>query len=368
MSAPGTSTELTPAERDAREARLRYVSDDGPGIRRVRSRGKFRYVWPDDTPVRDAATRDRIAKLAIPPAYESVWICPQPNGHIQATGRDARGRKQYRYHARWRETRDASKFAHLLDFAAALPAIRDCVAKDLARPGMPKEKVLAAVVTLLETTLIRVGNEEYARANDSYGLTTLTNGHVRVRGADLRFQFKGKSGILHRVDLHDRRIARVVAQCLDLPGQHLFGYVDDQGGVAAIDSAAVNDYIRAISNADYSAKDFRTWLATTTCAQWLAGNPAESPAERKRAVAEACRIVAKRLRNTPTVCRSSYIHPALFERFVRDGRFELASAASRSNADETAVLEALLAASNAASPAKPARRRRSPRAARTRPT
>lgn len=366
MSTVDASTELSPAERDARDAHLRYVSDDAPGIRRLRSRGGFRYAWPDGSPVRDRATRDRIAKLAIPPAYESVWICSQPNGHIQATGRDARGRKQYRYHARWRETRDASKFAHLLEFAAALPAIRKTVAKDLARPGMPKEKVLAAVVTLLETTLIRVGNEEYARANDSYGLTTLTNGHVRVRGADLRFQFKGKSGILHRVDLHDRRIARIVAQCLDLPGQHLFGFVDERGDVAPIDSAAVNDYIRTISNADYSAKDFRTWLATTTCAQWLADNPAETATERKRAVVEACRIVAKRLRNTPTVCRKSYIHPTLFERYVRDGRFELPEAARRSSAGEAAVLAALLAATNDTAPAKPQSRPHSRRGVRTR--
>lgn len=330
------------AERDAREARLRYVSDETPGIRRIRSRGGFRYVWPDGKAVRDRPTRDRIAKLAIPPAYESVWICPLPNGHIQATGRDARGRKQYRYHARWREVRDASKFAHLLEFAAALPAIRESISKDLSRRGMPKEKVLAAVVTLLETTLIRVGNEEYARANDSYGLTTLTNGHVRVRGAELRFRFKGKSGIPHHVDLHDRRIARIVSRCLDLPGQHLFSYVDEEGAVAPVDSSDVNDYIRSITNADYSAKDFRTWLATATCAQWLAENPAESASERKRAIVEACRFVSKRLRNTPAVCRSSYIHPALFERYARDGRLELPSAAA-AGAAETAVLEALLA-------------------------
>ena len=366
MSALEPSTGLSTAERDARDARLRYVSDDAPGIRRLRNRGGFRYVWPDGQAVRDDVTRERISKLAIPPAYESVWICPLPNGHIQATGRDARGRKQYRYHARWRETRDASKFAHLLDFAAALPAIRESLAKDLARPGMPKEKVLAAVVTLLESTLIRVGNEEYARANDSYGLTTLTNGHVRVRGADLRFHFKGKSGILHRVDLHDRRIARIVAQCLDLPGQHLFSFVDEAGGVAPIDSAAVNDYIRAISNAEYSAKDFRTWLATTTCAQWLAANPAESATERKRAVAEACRVVAKRLRNTPSVCRSSYIHPALFERYVAEGRFDLPRAANRSAADEAAVLEALLASTSEGASAKQTPRRRAPRGARKR--
>lgn len=364
MSVSGSVSDGTAAERDARDAHLRYVSDDVPGIRRLRFRGGFRYAWPDGTPVRDPATRERIAKLAVPPAYEAVWICPLPNGHIQATGRDARGRKQYRYHARWREARDASKFAHLLEFAAALPAIRESVSKDLARRGMPKEKVLAAVVTLLESTLIRVGNEEYARANDSYGLTTLTNGHVRVRGADLRFQFKGKSGVLHRVDLHDRRIARIVAQCLDLPGQHLFSFVDEEGTVATIDSSDVNDYIRAISNADYSAKDFRTWLATSSCAQWLADNPAETVTERKRTIVEACRFVAKHLRNTPAVCRSSYIHPAVLERYARDGRFDLPRAASRARAGEAAVLEALLASTEKAPPkVRPAPRSRARRAA-----
>jgi DNA topoisomerase-1 len=336
------SVRRTAAE-DAKDANLRYVSDEAPGIRRLAKGNAFRYRWPDGKPVRDRATIERIAKLAIPPAYTDVWICTVPNGHVQATGRDARGRKQYRYHKRWRETRDASKFAHLLEFARALPAIRETVARDLSRRGMPKEKVLAAVVTLLEATLIRVGNEEYARANDSYGLTTLTNGHVRVRGAELRFQFKGKSGVLHRVDLQDRRIARIVAQCLDLPGQHLFSYVDESGVVSPIDSADVNDYIRTISNADYSAKDFRTWLATTACAQWLAENPAETATDRKRMLAEACRVVAKLLRNTPAVCRSSYIHPAIFERYISDGSFVLPHRPSGRPQDEAAVLDALLA-------------------------
>jgi len=316
--------EALPAHRadavaDARTANLRYVSDELPGIQRVNGKNGFRYRWPDGKAVRDRSTVERIKRLAIPPAYTGVWICPFPNGHIQATGRDARGRKQYRYHQRWREVRDASKFERLLDFATALPRIRATVASDLHRHGMPKEKILAAVVTLLETTLIRVGNDEYVRANDSYGLTTLRNAHVRVRGSHLRFRFRGKSGIPHQVDLHDRRLARIVERCQDLPGQQLFGYVDENGDAVAIDSADVNEYIRAVSSDDYSAKDFRTWLATVSCFQWLAANPAESLSDRRHAVVEACRAVAKRLRNTPAICRTCYIHPSVVERYLETG-------------------------------------------------
>ena len=213
---------------EAKDAGLRYVTDQMPGIRRLARRGGFRYVSAAGTPVRDTPTVQRIAKLVIPPAYEDVWICPHPDGHLQATGRDARGRKQYRYHERWRKVRDSTKYERLTAFALVLPKLRQTVDRDLTRPGMPKEKVLAAVVALLETTLVRIGNEEYARDNGSFGLTTLRNRHARVRGAEMRFEFDGKSGVRHRVHLHDRRLARVVARCQDLPGQRLFSFVDDQ--------------------------------------------------------------------------------------------------------------------------------------------
>jgi DNA topoisomerase I len=307
---------------EAKSAGLHYVSDVRPGIRRERYRGKFRYVKPDGTIVRDESERKRIAHLAIPPAYEDVWISPDPRGHIQATGRDARGRKQYRYHERWREVRDAAKYDKLMDFAEALPVMRKALEHDLARRGMPKEKVLAGVVTLLETTLIRVGNEEYARDNQSFGLTTLRNRHARVKGANLRFEFKGKSGLQHRVDLHDRKLARLVAQCQELPGQHLFSYLDDDGNAAPVDSSDVNAYIREISSADFTAKDFRTWLGTVRCAQWLLEHPAEAQAERTKNAVEAVKFTASHLRNTPAVCRKCYIHPAVLERYLESGRLE----------------------------------------------
>ncbi|HEU5479191.1 MAG TPA: hypothetical protein VFU90_05125 [Candidatus Tumulicola sp.] len=306
----------------AKDAGLRYVSDRDPGIERLKARGGFRYVMPDGTPVRDRSTLDRIARLAIPPAYTGVWICRQADGHLQATGRDARGRKQYRYHERWRKIRDATKYDRMLAFSAALPKIRRAVDRDLAKPKMPREKVIAAVVALLETTLIRIGNEEYVRANGSFGLTTLRNRHARVRGAKLRFEFDGKSGIRHYVDLHDRRLARVVARCQELPGQHLFSYVDDEGNAVPIDSSDVNGYIREISGDDFSAKDFRTWLATVYCARWLLEHPEESAGGRQRAIVDATRAVAKALRNTPAVCRNCYIHPQLFESYRATGRLQ----------------------------------------------
>ncbi|HEY3676398.1 MAG TPA: hypothetical protein VGK84_10455 [Candidatus Tumulicola sp.] len=307
---------------EAKSAGLHYVSDVRPGIRREKYRGKFRYVKPDGTVVRDESERNRIAHLAIPPAYEDVWISPDPRGHIQATGRDARGRKQYRYHERWREFRDAAKYDRLMEFAKALPAMRKALEHDLAKRGMPKEKVLAGVVTLLETTLIRVGNEEYARDNQSFGLTTLRNRHARVKGANLRFEFKGKSGLQHRVDLHDRKLARLVAQCQELPGQHLFSYLDDDGNAVPIDSSDVNSYIREISNADFTAKDFRTWLGTVRCAQWLVEHPAELQADRTKNAVEAVKFTALHLRNTPAVCRKCYIHPAVLERYLESGRLQ----------------------------------------------
>ncbi|MBV8491606.1 MAG: DNA topoisomerase IB [Candidatus Eremiobacteraeota bacterium] len=319
-----------PAEA-AREAGLRYVTDRMPGIRR-RRRGKgFEYVEPGGSVVRDARELQRIRSLAVPPAYRDVWIAPQANAHIQATGRDARGRKQYRYHPRWREVRDETKYARMLEFAAALPAMRKRVARDLGRKGLLRERVLATVVRLLETTAIRVGNDEYARENGSFGLTTLRNGHATVRGQTVRFQFRGKSGIKHAISLEDARLAKIVRACQDLPGQQLFEYVDAGGAVVAVGSDEVNAYIREISGGDFTAKDFRTWLGTLECARALCEFPlAETARERKQCVVEAIARVAKRLGNTPAVCRKCYVHPELLETFVEMGALELTGSAKPS--------------------------------------
>ena len=259
-------------------------------------------------PVRDLATLRRIKSSAIPPAWTDVWICPLAHGHIQAVGRDARGRKQYRYHARWRETRDQNKYARLIEFGRALPRIRRRVEEDLGRPHLPREKVLAAVVRLLETTLIRVGNEEYARENHSYGLTTLRSKHVTVEGATLRFEFRGKGGKRHAVDLADRRLARVVRHCQELPGHELFQYVDDEGQPQVVDSADVNEYLRKVGGGEFTAKDFRTWGGTVLAALALASQSASGEPRRvKRELAE----VARHLGNTVAICRKCYIHPAV---------------------------------------------------------
>jgi DNA topoisomerase-1 len=259
----------------------------------------------------------RIKSLAVPPAWTRVWICPDPRGHLQATGRDARGRKQYRYHSRWREVRDEVKYGRLLEFAAALPALRDRVAADLRRSGLPRGKVLATVVALLEKTLIRVGNEEYARANRSYGLTTMRDGHARVKGGGIRFEFRGKSGIAHSVDIQDARLARIVKACRDLPGYDLFQYVDEQGARCAVGSADVNEYLRQVCGEAFTAKDFRTWAGTVLVARALAGaaRPATAAAG-KRAIIEAIECAAQRLGNTVAVCRKSYVHPAVVEGFL----------------------------------------------------
>ncbi len=304
----------------AREAGLRYVSDELPGIRRAGRGKRFSYTGPDGKPVRDKDQLARIRALAVPPAYIDVWICPYANGHIQATGRDARGRKQYRYHAKWREARDETKYHRMLDFASALPRIRQTVERDLKREGMPREKVLAAVVQLLESTTIRIGNDQYARENDSYGLTTMRNSHAKVQGDTVRFSFKGKSGIKHAISLRDRRLAKVVRACQDLPGQELFGYVDGDGTARDVTSADVNDYIREISGGDFTAKDFRTWVGTVQCGLLLSGmEPAETQAERKSRMTEAIKQVAERLGNTPAVCKKSYIHPEVLEAYSEEG-------------------------------------------------
>jgi DNA topoisomerase-1 len=300
----------------ARAAGLRYVGDGRPGIRRVRSGKGFRYVDPDGKPVRDESTLARIRSLVIPPAWTDVWICPLPLGHLQATGRDARGRKQYRYHPRWRATRDENKYDRMLAFGRALPAIRARVDADLARQGLPREKVLATVVRLLERTLIRVGNEEYAEQNGSYGLTTLRNRHVQVVGETVYFAFRGKSGVRHRIDVRDRRLARVVKHCRDLPGQELFQYLEAEGTLRAVDSSDVNDYLRAAGGEEFSAKDFRTWAGTVLAAYTLRQQAAfGSQTQAKKNVAFAIQTVARRLGNTPAVCRKCYVHPAVVEAY-----------------------------------------------------
>src|SRR5438552_2760071 len=256
------AAELVDPVESARAARLRYVADLSPGIRRRRVGKGFGYAASDGRPIRDAETLGRIRRLAIPPAWTDVWICPDPRGHLQATGRDARGRKQYRYHARWREVRDAVKYDRMLAFAQVLPKIRERSDRDLERSGMPREKVLAAIVRLLEETRIRVGNEEYRKENGSFGLTTLRDRHVDVIGAQVRFNFKGKSGKQHKVKLQDRRLARIVKRLQEVPGQELFTYLDDDGEAHAVQSDDVNDYLREITGDDFTAKDFRTWAGT----------------------------------------------------------------------------------------------------------
>jgi DNA topoisomerase-1 len=264
--------------------------------------------------VRDAAQLARIRALAVPPAWTDVWICPLENGHLQATGRDARGRKQYRYHARWRRTRDETKYEHMLEFGQALPAIRRRIAADLGLPGLPREKVLAAVVRLMEDTLARVGNPEYASQNNTFGLTTLRNRHVRITRGRIELDFRAKHGIRHVSQVSDRKLARVVKNCRDLPGSELFQYIDDAGERHCIDSADVNDYLREISGRDITAKDFRTWAATNLAVLALAGEEGEPPT--KKAQVAAIKEVAKRLGNTPAVCRKCYIHPAVLQGYL----------------------------------------------------
>lgn len=308
----------------AKAAGLRYVTDQMPGIRRVAQGKGFAYETPDGKTITDESELARIRSLAVPPAYTDVWICPVPNGHLQATGRDARGRKQYRYHKRWREVRDENKYARMVAFAESLPKIRKRIEDDLTLAGLPREKVLATVVELLQSTAIRVGNDEYAKDNGSYGLTTMQNRHAKVQGSNVRFAFRGKSGVKHAIDLRDRRLARIIRQCQDLPGQDLFEYVDDDGTAHAIDSADVNEYIREISGDEFSAKDFRTWLGTVTCATMLCGlEAAETQTERKQRVADVIKDVAKRLGNTPAVCRKCYVHPDVVDAYLESGSLQL---------------------------------------------
>jgi DNA topoisomerase I len=316
---------IDPALRaEVRAAGLVYVHDDQPGIRRLRRGKAFSYRDADGHAVTDNQELARIRALAIPPAYEDVWICANPDGHLQATGRDARGRKQYRYHKRWRALRDHGKFDRVLAFGAALPKLRQRTRRDLALAGLPREKVLALLVRLLDETLIRVGNETYARANRSYGLTTLRSRHVRVVRGRLRFAFRGKSGQEQDIALDDARLARIVRKVQQLPGQRLFQYLDDAGERQPIDSGMVNEYLHGICGEDFSAKDFRTWGGTTHAAGVLACTPLPDKGgerARRQALVAAVKQVAQVLGNTPAVCRKSYIHPQVFEGW-RDGSLQ----------------------------------------------
>jgi DNA topoisomerase I len=299
------------------DAGLVYVSDTEPGIRRLRAGKGFRYVTPENR--RLAARKDlqRIASLAIPPAYRDVWISMKPRGHLQATGRDARGRKQYRYHTEWRELRDSAKFGRMVSFGEQLPKLRGILKRDLALPGLPREKVLAVVVSLLDATRIRVGNSEYARDNKSFGLTTLRNRHVSfIRDGRAVLNFRGKGGVPHEIMIDDKRIVRIVRRCKEIPGQHLFQYINDDGQRCAIDSGQVNDYLREAMGNDFTAKDFRTFGATLHAITLLALTPLPDPPSEhavKKEIAEVVKQVAAQLRNTPAVCRKSYINPAVFD-------------------------------------------------------
>ena len=315
------TTENIVDPRDAAEtAGLVYVSDEAPGIRRRKSGKGFTYAKPDGAKVADKATLERIRSLAIPPAYTDVWICLKANGHIQATGRDAKGRKQYRYHTAFREVRESTKYEHMLEFAQGLPEIRKTIDEHMSLRGLPREKVLATVVHLLENTLIRVGNSDYVKQNKSYGLTTLRDPHVKVEGGELRFQFKGKSGKTWRLQVRDRRIARIVKACQDLPGQDLFQYVDEEGERQSIDSTDVNTYLKEITGREITAKDFRTWAGTVLAALALSEfEEFDNQAKAKKNIREAIERVASRLGNTPSICRKCYVHPEVFACYLDGG-------------------------------------------------
>ena len=313
-----TETQSVVDPRDAAEsAGLRYVSDEQPGIRRRKAGKGFTYLKPGGSKVDDEATLKRLRTLAVPPAWTDVWICPHANGHIQATGRDAKGRKQYRYHARFREVRDGTKYEHMMAFAQALPAIRAKLKEHMALRGLPREKVLATVVHLLESTLIRVGNDDYVKQNKSYGLTTLRNKHVKVDGSELRFEFKGKSGKTWNLQVKDRRIAKIVRACQELPGQDLFQYIDEDGVQRDVTSADVNAYLKEITGKEVTAKDFRTWAGTVLAALALKEfETFDTQAKAKKNVRAAIERVASKLGNTPTICRKCYIHPEIMSSYV----------------------------------------------------
>lgn len=304
---------------------LQYVSDDRPGITRRRFGKKgFAYFDVKGERIRDSNEIERINALAIPPAYKDVWICPLSNGHLQATGRDAKGRKQYRYHPLWRTARDQTKFTRLLIFSKALPDIRKRLEHDLALPGLPKQKVLAAIIRLMELTRIRVGNEEYARSNQSYGITTLQDEHVNVSGSKLQFHFRGKSGIEHDIQLTDKQLAKIVKRCQDLPGQDLFQYIDEHGEQQTIGSTDVNNYLREITNEDFTAKDFRTWAGTVLAASQLVEiGTFTSQTAAKKNITQAIKAVASHLGNRPATCRKYYVHPGILDAYLDESLHQI---------------------------------------------
>jgi DNA topoisomerase I len=368
METAGMAEQVTapPPPEAAQEAGLRHVNDGRPGITRVRRGKGFAYRDSGGRIIRDEQVLRRIRSLVIPPAWEQVWICPDPLGHLQATGRDARGRKQYRYHPRWRKVRDQNKYDRMIAFANALPQIRRRIHQDMKKPGLPREKVLATVVRLLETTLIRVGNEEYARDNNSYGLTTMQDRHAEINGSSVHFEFRGKGGVRHEVDVQDRRLARIVSRCQDLPGQELFQYLDDEGKRQDIDSNDVNEYLREVTGQDFTAKDFRTWAGTVLAAEALREfESVDSEAAAKRNVVRAVESVATRLGNTSAVCRKCYIHPAILDGYMegtllqtlrRRAKKELDENLPRLSREEAAVLALL--SRRLERKARPRRRRR----------
>lgn len=348
----------------AEAAGLRYVTDAAPGIRRQRRGRGFTYIAADGSVIRDKEELERIRKLVIPPRWTNVWICPNPSGHLQVTARDARGRKQYRYHPRYRAVRDETKFGRMIAFSEILPLIRERVERDVTLPELSRDKVLATVVWLLERTLIRVGNDEYARDNGSFGLTTLRRKHVTVSGAKLRFEFRGKSGVPHSVSLTDRRIAHIVQRCQELPGQELFQYLDDDGRRQSVDAGDINEYLRRITGRQVTAKDFRTWAGTTLAAAALRElGSFTSEKQAKAKIVAAIDQISQRLGNTRAVCRKYYVHPVILEAYmegitipptpsdVRPLRTTGSPAALRR--DEVAVVE-LLRKRGRAEPLKPA--------------
>ena len=344
-SPPKVELRLPDEVKSAEEAGLRYMIPKGRGIQRKRAGTGFAYLDRDDKPIDDEEVLRRIRSLVIPPAWTSVWISPDPNSHIQAVGRDARGRKQYRYHSKYREVRDLVKFDRMRAFGRVLPRIRRTVGRDLARRGLPKRKVLAAVVKLLETTYIRIGNEEYAEENGSFGLTTLRNQHVQILGDMLKFRFRGKSGQQHEIKLEDPRLARILKKCKDIPGSSLFGYLDEDGQPQTVESGDVNEYLREISGGDFTAKDFRTWGGTCLAAGFLLARCSDQSDDSTKSVCvEVIKEVASKLGNKPATCKKYYIHPAILECYTAGNLLQFAEKFrdSRSNYSYEQIVLALL--------------------------
>ncbi|EPJ84781.1 DNA topoisomerase [Pseudomonas sp. CFII64] len=296
---------------------LHYVEDTQAGLSRKILRGKFVYFDAQGQRIKDQAEIKRINALVIPPAYTDVWICADPQGHLQATGRDARGRKQYRYHPRWREVRDQNKYSRMVQFGLALPKVRKKIEAQLAQPGIGRDKVMATVISLLDATLIRIGNSQYARDNRSYGLTTLRNKHVAVRGNSILFEFRGKSGVEHKISVTDRRLARVIKRCMELPGQNLFQYLDDNGERHTVSSSDINAYLQSLTGADFTAKDYRTWAGSALALATLRKLDWEPEGDAKKHIVDMVKAVSRQLGNTPAICRKCYIHPAVMEGFLQ---------------------------------------------------